>query len=840
MATLPSPLPSPSLGENSGWFPSDRGAKARIKALFTRSKSEKIVPQCISAQHLESRPCPSSTINVAKRGRSTTWSNRLRDSQPGGRQQGSRNTTSWDPPPLFQAYTQARTHTVLDIPSRLTDALFRNNQRQNSISEEPRSRTSLDGHLLRAEDASLKHKRNCSGTSISSLTQKLFILTRAGHILQYSADGFNDRLPEKILELGPDSVAFASDDVPGKHWVLRVLQDGVSDQSTSHHSRNTWSKLTFKHSETKKPVKELLLVFDDAVSLGLWLTAVRKEIELLGGLQYRPDSRGPEEDEPKAKVVRSLRARRSLPTFSRSSPHLPMEKAFNDEPASTVLLPPMPTRPSSRKISRSTTDSSIHTLTDLDNIRDASFSDDRSVSTAHTSFTSSTSSVSHAVESFSSVEYEPPVRRDAQSRVSTPTQEDVGELSMSMATPKRRPLPPPPKTTSSDQHTDAINHDLFVPTSESDHQAAVSWESRSRPISTIAPLPEPGHIRKISARYRYEPQVLPVQPMTPVSRPGSLRSRSSSYTQDSPDGVQKRTASYSLFPKTPSQEQSQLAQATGLPSPPVTTPGSALESMCNGYGLVSLTEEKEQPARSRPSSRGSQRASRRLGKALSIDTKNAEAATGHISQPQRSPAVTDAHLYTCFGARPDAPRRKSSTKTSLSTMTTTTIEASSGVPTQVLQLANPPRKHGHIKGQKSMPSLVHRAIPPSGPPPTGPLPALPTEACLPLHKTKMVSVSCGLPSRTQRPELKHTKAESAGPWLGFSNVSSTPSASQCAVTHKRNGSSVSSVASVRHITTWLQSDRVAAFSAKCDGAPTLNIAVPDSPAFSCGFEKLMS
>ncbi|EXJ83072.1 hypothetical protein A1O1_06690 [Capronia coronata CBS 617.96] len=814
-------LPSPSLGDQSGWFHAERGAKARFKAFFTRSKSERIVPQ-----HPEPRPCPPSTLTVAKRGRSTTWSNRMRDSQQGGKPQRPKNMTSWDPPPLIQAYTQAKMHAILDIPSTLTETIFGSNQRRNSISGESSSRPSLEDHLS-ADDPGLNHKRNCSGASVCSLSQKLFILGQSGCILQYSADGLNDRLPEKMLELGPDSVAFASDDIPGKHWVLRVLYDGVSDRSASHNSRNTWSKLAFKHAEDKKLVKDLLLVFDNAVSLGLWLTAIRKEIEMLGGLRYRPDSRGPAEDEAKSKAVRPLRTRRSLPVFSRSE-----DKVSGNESTSAVLLPPMPQRPASRKISRSTTDSSIHTLTDLDNIRDASFSDDRSISTAHTSFTSTTST-SRLVESFSSVEYEPPTTRDAQSRVSTPTQEDLGELSMYMATPKRNPTRSvPPRTTSMDAQTDAINHDLFVPTRESNHQAAVAWESRSRPISTIAPLPEPGHIRKISARYRYEPQVLPAQPMTPVSRPGSLRSRSSSYTQDSPDGVQKRTASYSLFPKTPSYDQSQLAQQTGLPSPPVTTPGSVLASMCD------VPESSEPLSGSRPSSQGSQRASKRLGKALSIDTKKTEAATGLIVQSQRSPAVTAAHLETCFGAHPDAPRRKSCSKSSFSTITTTTVDASTGVSSQVVHLANPPRKHRHVKGQKSMPSLVHRTMPPSGPPPTGPLPALPKEACFPIQKAKLSSVSCGMPPR---PQLKHTKAESAGPWLPSTDpVALKTAQSQPATAHKRNVSSVSSVASVRHITTWLQSDRVAAFTAKCETAPTLHVDVPESPAFSCGFDKILS
>ncbi len=332
------PLPSPDLGEHSGWWPSDRSAKSRFRALFSRSKSQAEVPRQYvsgtfpphpSVQPLEVDPCPlSATGGAAKRARSTTWSKGNRtSSQRSIKQQTPRNTTSWDPPPLFHAYSQAKIHAVLDVPSTPTDAIFRVGPvRMNSFSSEAPSPSSLENSAMSnsTEDVTSSHKRNMSSLSTGcSATQKLFILTCAGLVLQYSTDGLNDRAPEKIIELGSESVAFASDSIPGKHWVLRISHDGNLDQTSSESSKIAWSKWSFRNSENRKLVKDLLLIFDNAQSLGTWLTAVRREIEHLGGLEYRPDSR---EEESKGESRPSLKAQRSLPVLGLSSPIMQAEE----------------------------------------------------------------------------------------------------------------------------------------------------------------------------------------------------------------------------------------------------------------------------------------------------------------------------------------------------------------------------------------------------------------------------------------------------------------------------------------------------------------------------------
>ncbi|KAL6247731.1 hypothetical protein RBB50_005079 [Rhinocladiella similis] len=842
MSTTASFPPQPSSGmEQSGWYPSERSAKSRLRSFFSRTKSQDKVPR----QYVEAFPPHPGVapLEHTKRSRSTTWSK--------GHRQPSRNVAA-DPPPLFHAYTQARKQEFLDIPSSFTDALFRpSNARRNSISSETPSRSSLEKSPA---DTTTLHKRNWSGASTCSLHQKLFVLTTGGYVLQYAADGLNDRLPEKILELGPGSVAFASDAIPGKHWVLQISHDGASDHGAAG-NKGSWSKWSFKHADNKKMVTDLFLVFGDARSFKDWLQVVRKEIAELGGLEYRPDSR----HEDQMTERRSLKAQRSLPSLPQSTP---------SEAASPSDLPPLPLRNPSRQISRSTTDSSIHTLNDLDQLRKPSFSDSQSISTTHTSFTSSV--MSYGAESFTSVD-EPPLPVGPQSRLSTPTQDDIGELSMYMATP-RKSISVPKRTTSLENTTDVISHDLFV---QSNDSSSTTGTYRSRPISTVAPLPEPGHIRKVSARHRYDLQNLPVQPATPApSRPSSTRSRSSSHTsyntkEHSPEGLHRRAVSYSLFPKTPLSE---AQAAAALPSPPVTTPGGAYESMCN-YPLTPGSEGDK----SRPTSRAGRVSSWRSNKMLSVDAKVAQSTT--TEEPQRSPVVADSHFDTCFGTQvhPDAPRRKLSDLSSIGKITTTTLQPSA-MDGPVPRIGQPPRKTRHVKAQKSMPALPRGVVmQPLGPPPSGPLPALPAEAplsCLPLKKLSCMSG----PERKPKSPPKHTKAESSDAVMTLRKLGKEPGApkplslilkplpvpkanaaeaeksatkttTESTAQHTRNLSSISSVGSV---TAWLASPRVAEFSAKygLDDSDSdkenerdgkfLQVPLTNGVGFSAEFEGYMS
>lgn len=866
--------PTLILEGQSGWWPSDRTARARLKAFFSRSKSENKISKRRDHDQADTHPIlssadwSSSIKNSTARNRSTTWSARnLLSTQRGVEQNRPRNLTSLDPPPLIQAYSQAKLQEILDVPSSLTDLLTRGTRRRrNSISGESPSRPSLENNvslLLENKDSAGKHKRNWSGSS--SLTKKLFILATSGHVLQYSADGLNDRLPEQILELGPHSVAFASDVLPGKHWVLQISQDHTGGRTTSHVSKNSWTKLSFRNSENKRLVQDFLLIFDNAHTLGVWLTAIRRDIELLGGLEYRPDSR---EDEFKPQSRPVLKAQKSLPNISRLSLHLPTEsflKGFTS--SSSKLLPPIPQwTPTSRNVSGSTTDSSIHTDNELDDLRDSSFSDDQSTYTATTSIAGSVASRSPAFESFSvsGNSYREPLT--PASRLSTPTQHDIGELSMYMETPRKNdPLVPKPLQphgrTDSAQHqrltstegNGIIDHSLFV-------QPGACSTYQARPISTIAPLPPPGHLRKTSGRHRCEAQPIPTQPNTPASsRPTSMRSRSSSnVTQCSPTDMHfKRTAGYSLFPRRDSSAgQGSITSANDITLPGNIRLGSGFEeshsptsttTSPSDYGETSMSPTSDgngltqrKSSLSKPGNRG-----------LRISNP-ANVITEEQSQPQRSPIVTERHLQTCFGTKQHIAQCQKFTPytTNETSIETTLVEVPhtiSRAPSKV-RLSNPPRKNGHVKAQKSMPSIAPSSMPPSGPPPNGPLPDLPYGA-LAHHKSKSSvkvntrSASTSTCSSTVSLQYKHIHAESSPSSLSTTKIPLAPAApinSFSDTTHSKN-SSVSSVDSVRDVTAWLSSPRIAAFAAKhnTNSAPRLDVALPESSAFGSSFGDLM-
>ncbi|KEF55263.1 uncharacterized protein A1O9_08917 [Exophiala aquamarina CBS 119918] len=872
--------------EQSGWWPSERTAKARLRAFFSRTKSDNKIPkyhttpdhdQADTQPMLASIACSSGKNGSTTRDRSTTWSARhLRPSQRGLKQTRPR-TLALDPPPLIQAYTQAKLHDILDVPSSLTDVLVRNTRgRRNSISGESPTRCNLETSFSSTLDIqdSGKHRRNWSGAS--SFTKKVFVLSSSGYVLQYSAEGLNDRIPEQILELGSRSVAFASDAVPGKHWVLRISQDHTGGRTTSHAPKSSWSKLSFRHNENKRLVQDLLLVFDSALTLGIWLTAIRREIELMGGLEYRPDSR---DDEAKHQSRPVLKAQKSLPNIPRASLFFPAESLPKySQPSSPKPLPPMPQwAPTIRNVSTSTTDSSIHTLNELDDLRDSSFSDDQSTYTATTSVAGSVASRSPAFESFfaNDMSYrEPLTPASTASRLSTPTQADIGELSMYMETPRKsgnaESLVPErlrrhgrpdaaqcPNTPAGGKGV--VDHALFV-------QPSPYSTMQTRPISTIAPLPAPGHLRKSSRRQKHESQPVYAQPNTPASsRPSSIRSRSSSnVTLGSPtDAHFNKTASYSLFP--PRRDSSvgfgsvaaaanvslplNIRPATGVEesNSPASTRGSSVDFGDDGRSSTSEDTALHLRERSMSTARS---------KGLLLNTNSADVASGAQRVSQRSPIVTERHLQTCFGTAPNqnGPKRARapSQAAAESCIETTLLEMPaliSKTPSKV-RLSNPPRRQKHLKGQKSMPTLACGTMPPSGPPPTGPLPDLPCEAFSPGKKRSPKANSTGSTSTsayssTVSLQSRHAHAESSPSSLSTTKIASRSLASPTAApldnnTHAKT-SSVSSVDSVRDVTAWLSSPRIAAFTAKygTNTAPKLDVALPDTSSFSSSFSELM-
>ncbi|GAE00125.1 peptidase family M20/M25/M40 protein [Paecilomyces variotii No. 5] len=220
--------------------------------------------------------------------------------------------TVWVPPPLFQAYPQAVKHAVLMTPCLSADSILRisTSRRNSSVTEDTYRNLHQNNQLAdgerRKEDKDRKHSRKVSGSiSKTEWRKKIFILVTSGYILQYSAEGNFDRLPEKLMQLGPKSVAFASDAIPGRHWVLQISQS--SDDSGTvvlddHGPRTLFSRFGLHGSEARKSTRSFLMVHNSPEEMNSWIVTVRREIESLGGRKYVAESPA---DDPASQQLQS-------------------------------------------------------------------------------------------------------------------------------------------------------------------------------------------------------------------------------------------------------------------------------------------------------------------------------------------------------------------------------------------------------------------------------------------------------------------------------------------------------------------------------------------------------
>lgn len=257
----------------------------------------------------------------------------------------TRTSAAWDPPPLFQAYPQAVKHATLAASTLSADAILRlnNHSRNHSLREGVGQTSEESGNLeqnsaaaKKNEKAKSKHRRQISGSmSKADWTRKIFVLVTSGYLLQYSGDGSFDRLPEKMMQLGKDSVAFASDAIPGKHWVLQISQAMDPDGAPTADSRSLLSRLAFRGADYRRTATSLLLVMDCAEDMDSWLAVVRREIEALGGKKHASETGKPKPDE-KIMQLKAQPSHRYLVQTSpdRSGPTSPASPTspWNDSP----------------------------------------------------------------------------------------------------------------------------------------------------------------------------------------------------------------------------------------------------------------------------------------------------------------------------------------------------------------------------------------------------------------------------------------------------------------------------------------------------------------------------
>jgi hypothetical protein len=229
-----------------------------------------------------------------------------------------RTSAAWDPPPLFQAYPQAIKHAQLTSSTLSADSILRVSSHKRNVSSRDDTKVlatdvSQTSGTRKPEKLRTKHRRRISFKS--DWTEKIYVLVTSGYLLQYSGEGSFDRLPEKMMQLGKDSVAFASDVIPGKHWVLQISQAMNIDGTPAADARSLFSRLNFRSTDYRRNATSFLLILDSAEELESWITTVRREIEALGGKKYVSET-----GKPKAEEGQQLKERPSLRYIVKKDP----------------------------------------------------------------------------------------------------------------------------------------------------------------------------------------------------------------------------------------------------------------------------------------------------------------------------------------------------------------------------------------------------------------------------------------------------------------------------------------------------------------------------------------
>ncbi|KAL1837634.1 hypothetical protein VTJ49DRAFT_3554 [Mycothermus thermophilus] len=231
---------------------------------------------------------------------------------------------AWTPPPLFRAYPQAIKHAHLPACTLPAETLLRlHHQKTSGALAALLSPTIPDfpEDPSGAPDRPRRHRRTGSGSaSRLEWTSKVYVLATSGYLLQYAGEGTYDRLPERVLQLGKDSAAFASDAIPGRHWVLQVSAVAESDTLHAGAHSSLLARLPFRGPE-RKHCSTFLMVFENVEDMESWMSTLRGEIEKLGGRKVLSETgkpkTGPSDSRPGRQTSQRALVRPDPNRFSR-------------------------------------------------------------------------------------------------------------------------------------------------------------------------------------------------------------------------------------------------------------------------------------------------------------------------------------------------------------------------------------------------------------------------------------------------------------------------------------------------------------------------------------------
>jgi hypothetical protein len=291
----------------------DEIVEAQLSEPQTAIFSEKpMSPSLMSPRTIDSNP----TITSPSDARSRATLKTARPPPPPDPKIPTQDKYGWKPPPLFQAYPQSTKHDCLAAPALSADSILRLHATTARSSTEDTPANVLerdeaaDAARKKREQKQRKHLRTLSGTiNKVEWTQKIYVLANVGYILQYAGEGKHDRLPERMLLLGPKSVAFASDAIPGKHWVLQVSHNPAADVDATvpEPPKPRFSRFGFHKSNSRRFSRSFLLVFDNPEAMISWLVAVRAEIERRGGPKLTQEKHSDEDAMPQLRSSSSVR-----------------------------------------------------------------------------------------------------------------------------------------------------------------------------------------------------------------------------------------------------------------------------------------------------------------------------------------------------------------------------------------------------------------------------------------------------------------------------------------------------------------------------------------------------
>jgi hypothetical protein len=394
---------------------------------------------------------------------------------------------SWLPPPLFQAYPQSIKHVSLEASTLSAESILRmNEQRSTNLLYDPEQDTT--GIPVDSTSPTRRPRQGSASVAKAEWTRKIYVLTTSGHLLQYSGEGSFHRKPEKILQLGKDSAAFASDAIEGRHFVLHVSQscsdDGEPDLDAS---KGLFSRMGIKTSNARRSAKVLLMVFETPEDLDSWLSVLRKLIGSLGGRPYSPETFVTNPTSP-------LQPAESQRYLVRRDPH-----QFSREVHSAGLVDAVGAK-------RLSVQSSTYTATDLERLRDSKTSNDSIATGAPESPPSSPAQHQPALTDVpwlelpdlgpsSLVDFSEHGKQESSFSFTFTefTRHESADLKATVRLPRRDSLQPQPaaKTKSSipDMEQGQLQDCETIHEQEQGLEDDYDQQTSERPVSMVAPLP---------------------------------------------------------------------------------------------------------------------------------------------------------------------------------------------------------------------------------------------------------------------------------------------------------------------------------------------------------------